>query len=337
MRKAGNFLQNLSAKLDDLAIDPELRRILTLLSADLESEEAFGLAREYMRIHPETDYRFFRKSAAALGIADESALQDLFFRLELTNAVDMLLGDVPVESCWEPLRPFIKTFTKAGLGIVLAKTTLNLKDEQSPVVYQPAPRLRIGFACQPQNLNFATPDIRIANRKVDDGKYDVRVEIDRVPGTVVLQTDQAPISFPLNNTAVRDFMAALTPADFKRMMAGPAMKSGAILQDELKSLLEKKYIEALTGLVYYLQERRELAGIRRMEISIRERIPFFYRSVDEKKMGNRTDYLLTSESVEFTAQGSLNYVISEDMFCKDSSYFDKRLMREIPPLVNISY
>jgi hypothetical protein len=81
--------------------------------------------------------------------------------------------------------------------------------------------LRIGFACQPQNIEFRHADISIANRKVDDGKYDVRVEIDRVPGTVVLQTDQAPISFPLNNTAVRDFMAALTPADFKRMMDGP--------------------------------------------------------------------------------------------------------------------
>ena len=337
MRKVGNFFQNLSGKLDDLAIDPELRRILSQLSVDANDRDTFKLAREYMRKHPETDFPHFRKSAAVLGLTDESALQDFFFVLELTNAVDMLLGDVPSESCWAPLRPFIKTFTKAGLGVVLAKTALNAKDEQSPVVYQPAPRLRIGFACQPQNLNFANLDVSITNRKIDDRKYDVRMVIDRVPGTVVVQIDQAPISFPLNTTAVRNFMAALTPADFGRMMADPTLISGAILQDELKSLLAKKYIEALTGIVYYLQERKELARIHRMEISIRESIPFYYRSVDEKKMGSRTDYLLTSDSVEFIAHGELDYHISEEMFCKESGYFDKRLMREIPPLVNIAY
>jgi hypothetical protein len=137
---------------------------------------------------------------------------------------------------------------------------------------------------------------------------------------------------------VHAFMNSLEAVSLEEVFRWNSLYLNKTFRTELNEELKKKYAQMISGMVLFIRERKLSNSINKIEITIHERIPLYWREALRKDhfIGNYVEHQFKVNTLNAFAVSSLNYNIPESLLIQNDWNYFKTIEKEIHPLISIS-
>lgn len=312
-----------------------LRQIIFLISQNANPEEIMALGKKIFRFHPEITYAHLKNSAIRMGVQEDERLSEYFRNIEFTYMAELISGAIPDYPSPEYVRSFIN---KRGIGIVLGSKFLDNASLQSRVIYRNANGSNIGVGLNVDQMIDPRVEVKVSNQKTSENKLDLKINIKFNPGKISTNTTDLISAFEMSIPEVHAFMNSLEAVSLEEVFRWNSLYLNKTFKTELNEELKKKYAQMISGMVLFIRERKLSNSINKIEITIHERIPLYWREALSKDhfIGNYVEHQFKVNTLNAFAVSSLNYNIPESLLIQNDWNYFKTIEKEIHPLISIS-
>lgn len=312
-----------------------LRQLVFLISRNANSEEIMALGRKIFRYHPNITFAYLKGCANRMQVLEDEKLLDYFRKIEFTYMAELISGAIPDY----PSPEFVKSFiNKRGIGIVLGSKFLDNASMQSRVIYQNANGSKIGVGLDVDQLIDPRAEVTLFVQKTSENKMDLKIKIKLNPGKISTNTTDLISAFEMSIPEVHSFMNSLEAVSLEEVFRWDSLYLDKTFRTLLNEELKKKYAQLISGMVLFVRERKLSNSINKIEVTIHERIPLYWREAFRKDhfIGNYVEHQFKINTLNAFAESSLFFSIPESLWIQNDWNYFRTIEKEIHPLVSIT-
>ena len=196
----------------------------------------------------------------------------------------------------------------------------------------------IGVGLNVNQLPEPRAEVKVSNQKTSENKLDLIINIKLNPGKISTNTTDLISAFEMSIPEVHTFMNSLEAVSLEEIFRWNSLYLDKTFRSELNEELKKKYAQLISGMVLFVRQRKLSSFVNKIEITINERIPLYWREAQRKDhlIGNYVEHQFKVNTLNAIAESSLNYTLAESLLVQNDWNYYKTIENDIHPLISIS-